>query len=203
MSFARIVPVLLAVLFASSPAWAHKPLLMAEDNGDGTIYVEVGFSDGGSGAGHTIILKEKATGKVISEHKVPAESALDLPMPKVPYIVVFDAGEGHAVEQEGPFIEPKADEAENPASSSATEEESPPPPPQKQAAAPVQPAPPLAPQAAPVVVARQPSGPGMEMALKMMLTTQIVTAVLAAFLFGAVVFWIGYSIGKTQAMPKR
>jgi cell shape-determining protein MreD len=37
----------------------------------------------------------------------------------------------------------------------------------------------------------------------MMLTTQIVTAVLAAFLFGAVVFWIGYSVGKAQGMQKR
>jgi len=203
MSFTRIVPVLLAVVFASSPAWAHKPLLSVEDNGDGTIYIEVGFSDGSSGAGHKIVIKEKATGKVISEHKVPAESSLDLPMPKVPYIVVFDAGEGHAIEQEGPFAESKEDAAEKPAPELAQEQKSPSQPLQKQAAAPVQSAPVPAPQAPPVIVAQQPAGPGVEMALKMVLTTQIVTAVLAAFLFGAVVFWIGYSVGRAQVIQKR
>ena len=198
MSLAKFASVLLAVLFASSPAWAHKPLVMVEDNGDGTIYIEVGFSTGDSGAGHKIIIKEKATGKVLSEHKVPAESALDLPIPKVPYIVVFHAGEGHEVEQEGPFVEPKEDAPDEPEAVPASQAEAAPPPPQ--AKAPVQTA--TAPQAAPVVLSRQPGGPGVEMALKMMLTTQIVTAVLAAFLFGVVVFWIGYSVGKAQIMTK-
>ena len=199
MSLAKFASVLLAVLFASSPAWAHKPMVLVEDNGDGTIYIEVGFSTGDSGAGHKIIIKEKATEKVLSEHKVPAESALDLPMPKVPYMVVFDAGEGHDAEQEGPFVEPKEDAPDEPEAVPAPQAEAAPPPPQ--AKTPAQAA--TAPQAAPVVLSRQPGGPGVEMALKMMLTTQIVTAVLAAFLFGAVVFWIGYSVGKAQVMTKR
>jgi hypothetical protein len=47
------------------------------------------------------------------------------------------------------------------------------------------------------------TGPGMEMALKMMLTTQLISTVLLALLFGAVMFWIGYTIGKAGPRNSR
>jgi predicted sugar kinase len=85
-----------------SKAFCHIPALSVDDNEDGTIYIEVGFSDGGSGAGHTIILKEEESGKIIAQYTVPKESALTVQIPEVPYTVTFDAGVGHKVTRKGP-----------------------------------------------------------------------------------------------------
>ena len=42
------------------PANAHTPILYVDDYGDGTIFLEGGFSDGSSAAGVEILLVEKA-----------------------------------------------------------------------------------------------------------------------------------------------
>jgi len=45
-------------LLLAIPAGAHTPLLSVEDNEDGTVYLEGGFSDGSSAAGVTNLLVE-------------------------------------------------------------------------------------------------------------------------------------------------
>ena len=193
---ARSVLVLAALLVLPSVAWAHKPLLSVEDNEDGTLCIEAGFSDGGSGAGHKIILKEKATGKVISQHKVGEDGSLGLKKPGVPYTVTFDAGPGHVVTKDGPPPDAGAQSkkpAEAPARAEAGKEPA-------EARARVKPA-----AAAPHPAAQPVAAvsPGSEMAFKMMLTMQVVTAVGLFFVFGVVVFWIGYLMGKRASGESR
>lgn len=94
--------VLLSLLFVPVIAWAHTPLLVVEDNEDGTIFVEAGFSNGASAAGTNIILKSKAGGEVLWEGTVPEEGCLDVEMPSEPYTVTLDAGPGHVVTKDGP-----------------------------------------------------------------------------------------------------
>lgn len=168
-------------------AFAHKPLLMVDDNGDGTIYIETGFSDGSSGAGNTVLLKDASTGKVLVEKKIPEESSLDMKKPSVPYIVVFNAGEGHIVEKEGPALSSSDSEAsasEESDSDSAEEEVS-------------TPAPAPAAPAAPVYQAA-PAGPGMSAAIEMMVGTQIFASVGIFFIFGALMFVLGQRMERRK-----
>ncbi|PID57604.1 hypothetical protein CSB45_07200 [candidate division KSB3 bacterium] len=223
------VVLVFAVFCLPIAALAHKPLLSVEDNGDGTIYVETGFSDGSSGAGHTIILKAKDSGDVLSETKIPAEGYIEeLPMPSVPYTVSFDAGPGHVVIQDGPFAEGAAEAAapaEEPAEAApATGEDTTAtaaqattapaaaaaPAPAAAAAVPAAPVAQLAPQAvAPVqqampMMAASPSAmsPGVERSLNMMMTSQMVFALAALVILGAVMFLLGYSLGKDVAKTR-
>jgi hypothetical protein len=99
--FFFLLNVLFCFLFPSI-ALSHVPALSVDDNEDGTIYIEVGFSDGSSGAGHKIILKEEVSEKVIAQYIVPQESALTVNKPEIPYTVTFDAGVGHSVTRKGP-----------------------------------------------------------------------------------------------------
>ena len=59
----------------TATAQAHKPLMMIEDNEDGTITVAVGFSDGESGAGAPIVLKAMADGRTLWEGELDARGA--------------------------------------------------------------------------------------------------------------------------------
>ena len=207
MKLFKIRSSLIIALLLCTSALAHKPLLSVDDNEDGTIYIEVGFSDGSSGSGHDIILKDKA-GKVLNEVKVPAESSLDIPMPSVPYTVTFSAGPGHIVTVDGPFSEQAEDQtineekttAETPAPVKAAIPE----PATATQATPV--AATVAP-AAPVVIntpapAVTPNGPGFEMALKMLITNSIIIAVILAFILSAFCFWVGYSIAAKSSNKK-
>ena len=90
-------------LFVPELAWGHKPLLLVEENDEGGILIETGFSTGESGAGFQVYLKEKATGRILEEFTVPEGGAFEIPMPAFPYTMTFDAGEGHVVTKEGPF----------------------------------------------------------------------------------------------------
>lgn len=112
-------------LLLAIPAGAHTPLLSVEDNEDGTVYLEGGFSDGSSAAGVTTLLvednsyegdkegKDLYNGKlVLLRTKMDEYSELTLDKPNVPYLIVFDAGPGHVVEKGGPPLE--ADERESP-----------------------------------------------------------------------------------------
>ena len=113
LSIVLVVGILLAI-----SASAHTPLLSVEDNEDGTIYLEGGFSDGSSAAGVTVLLvedkpyegdpKDKDLYKeklVLLRTKMDEYSELTLDKPNIPYLVVFDAGPGHVVEKEGPPLE--------------------------------------------------------------------------------------------------
>lgn len=202
-------------------AEAHKPLLAVEDNEDGTIYLEAGFSDGSSAAGHKVILTEEKTGKVIAEHTVGEDGTLEVEKPKVPYTVTLDAGEGHIVTRPGPPPStaeqtaakvPAQDKGTEQGTTSQSEKAAARPP--AQANQPPKAAP--APKAADVSQAQpQPAGPavplsvvgavspGALMAFKMMITTQIVTATALIILLVVVVYFLGYTAGKNAAGASR
>ena len=99
---------LLIATFALS-TFAHRMLLMIEDNGDGTLYIEAGLSTGNVPAGARIILKEKSTGRPFWQGKVPNDGKLTIDQPTTPYTVTLNAGAGHAVTKEGPLREVTAD----------------------------------------------------------------------------------------------
>ncbi|MEL3906684.1 MAG: hypothetical protein P1P65_06620 [Treponema sp.] len=82
--------------------FAHTPLLTVEDNGDGTIFVQGGFSNGASAGGVKVYLVSVATKEKLWESVFPDIGELDIEIPNEPYIVTFDAGPGHIVEKEGP-----------------------------------------------------------------------------------------------------
>ena len=210
-----IALLVVSVVGLPSVVLAHKPLLTVEDNGDGTIYVETGFSDGSSGAGHTILLKDKESGDVLSESKIPEGGYIEeIPMPDVPYTVTFDAGPGHAVVKDGPFsaeatqasgaAEPEAAVEEEAAPEAAVESK-------PETTTPPEPAPAAAGEPAqPVQIVQQPvpvqmpmmaaaaatMSPGTERALNMMMTTQMVSALAVLVVLGAVMFLLGYMVGK-------
>ena len=68
LSIVLVVGILLAI-----SASAHTPLLSVEDNEDGTIYLEGGFSDGSSAAGVTILMVEDNLIKVTQRAKISSK----------------------------------------------------------------------------------------------------------------------------------
>ncbi|MCK5595001.1 hypothetical protein KAI19_02355 [bacterium] len=109
---------LLLIFFLTIQAGAHTPLLLVEDNEDGTISLEGGFSDGSSGAGAIILIvkdepykggekKMLYKGKlVLAKDKLDEFGELTVIKPKSPYLVILDAGPGHVVEKKGPASKP-------------------------------------------------------------------------------------------------
>ena len=121
--FVSFVCVVGLFFFLTSQVSAHTPLLTVEDNEDGTIYIEGGFSDGSTAAGVKILLIEKEKYKgdvkklkkegkklynkklVLWEGKLTEDGCLEeVKKPKVLYLVILDAGPGHAVEKKGPIL---------------------------------------------------------------------------------------------------
>ncbi len=92
-----------ATIFLAGQATAHTPLCSCYDNGDGTATCEGGFSDGSSASGVQIRVEGK-DGKVFFEGKMDEQSEFTFKKPSDPYVVVFDAGEGHAVKVDGSEI---------------------------------------------------------------------------------------------------
>ena len=90
-------------LLAAGPVSAHTPLCSCFDNGDGSITCEGGFSDGSSAAGVQMRVQD-AGGKVLVKGKMDADSEFTFDKPSGPYMVIFDAGEGHVVEVDGKDI---------------------------------------------------------------------------------------------------
>ena len=105
---------------------ARTPLLSIADNGDGTIYVEAGFSDGSSATGMPCKLLNKDS-KVLWEGKFDIYSSLTIKKPDAdPYFVVFDGGPGHVATKEGPSLSPaEGGRAEAPAAEPETMPEAP------------------------------------------------------------------------------
>lgn len=129
-----LVLVTLVLLFSvSQAAFAHTPILYVEDYHDGTIYVQGGFSDGSSAAGTAIYLVEdkkfagdtsvrdsyldkmgeESSGEepeLFQEKLIIYKTQLDdfseaiIEKPIVNYKVVFAAGPGHNVIEEGPQL---------------------------------------------------------------------------------------------------
>lgn len=83
-------------------ATAHTPILAIEDNEDGTIYVEAGYSDGSSAAGIAISI-EDTDGNMLWDGKLDEDGCLTIEKPEVvPYFVILHAGVGHVVKKKGP-----------------------------------------------------------------------------------------------------
>lgn len=102
-------------LVVSVALFAHSPLLSVDDNGDGTIYIEGGFSNGAAAEGiEIIIVKDKPyngpedtfKGKeIIFKGKIGKDNSLTVPKPATEkYEVYFNAGEGHIVGKKGPAL---------------------------------------------------------------------------------------------------
>jgi len=83
--------VLIMGVLMSVVVFAHSPLISVDDNGDGTVYIEGGFSNGASAEGvEIIIVKDKAyngpeesfKGKeIIYKGKLDAKNSLTIPKP--------------------------------------------------------------------------------------------------------------------------
>lgn len=101
MSIKRVCAVAGASLFFVMTVFAHTPLLTVEDNGDGTIFVQGGFSNGASAGGVKVYLTSVATGEKLWEGVFPDIGELDIQIPNEPYTVTFDAGPGHVVVKDG------------------------------------------------------------------------------------------------------
>ncbi len=97
----RIIQLVLILCIAAAPAMAHTPLLMLEDNEDGTLTVEGGFSTGAGAAGVDFYVKAKVDQRIILQDKFPESSIIELDIPKEPYYLVFDGGPGHKVVKDG------------------------------------------------------------------------------------------------------
>ncbi len=164
----------------SASAYAHKPLMSVDKNDDGSLYIEAGFSDGDSAAGHKILIKALATGKMLAEYTLPKESSLDVPMPDEPYSVTFYGGEGHSVTKTGPGYE--GQEVTTPTQSVAppTHEE-----PSKSEVS----------STPPKETAIEPNS--QQSSLIAMVQIQLITGVGVFFLFGAVMFLLGFQMGKS------
>ncbi len=97
---ALLIPVL--VLCLVCPAFAHKPLLAVDEQGDGTILLEAAFSNGSSISGSKIILRNLKSGKLIKQHTLNQQGMLRFKKPEAEYSITLDAGEGHKITVRGP-----------------------------------------------------------------------------------------------------
>jgi hypothetical protein len=103
----RLFPALVVfALLSVSSAYAHSPLMMVEDNEDGTITVTAGFSTGHTGKGRPIRLKSKNGGKVLWEGTLDKNGELVCPKQAEPYTIFFDGAPGHTLERDGIVLKP-------------------------------------------------------------------------------------------------
>jgi hypothetical protein len=101
----KMKKVLILVLFAFfAQIFAHGVLILVEDNRDGTIYVEAGFSTGGSPAsGAYVILRERETGRTIFTGNLSDDGRITIEQPTVPYTVTVRIDDEHSVTRNGPL----------------------------------------------------------------------------------------------------
>ncbi len=113
MTQIRLFPFIVFVISCVSLleiARAHTPVLLVEENKDGTIYIEPGFADGSSPAGHDVELRDEKTGELIERLVVPEEGFLEVSTPDVRFIAVFKPGRGHSVTAKDPRTAEESDE---------------------------------------------------------------------------------------------
>ena len=103
-------------LFISAAVFAHAPLLSVDDNNDGTIYIEAGFSNGEKAEGmEFIIVKDKPyngpedtyEGKmIIFKGKFDKKSSAVILKPLTPkYEVIFNPKTWEFITKKGPKLE--------------------------------------------------------------------------------------------------
>jgi len=95
---------LLAFFFLFAQVFAHGLLLLVEDNRDGTIYIEAGFSTGGRpAAGASVVLRDRETGRSIFTGNLSDEGRITVDQPTAPYTVTVRVDEAHSVTRNGPL----------------------------------------------------------------------------------------------------
>lgn len=123
----KILAIFMTLCLASQ-LFAHRVLIMIDDNADGTVYIETGLSSGGSAAGAKLFLTDRATGRPLYQGVVPDSGNITIPRPNVPYSVSLSMGDGHTITQKGPELLPieekKESEEETPVLTTESEEES-------------------------------------------------------------------------------
>lgn len=95
-------PILLLALIGFQSLMAHTAVMTCFNNGDNTITCEGGFSDGSSGMGVTMYIKQND--KKTLEGVMNEDSEFTFNMPSGEYAVYFDAGESHVVTIKGEDI---------------------------------------------------------------------------------------------------
>lgn len=80
---------------------AHSLLLNVFDNEDNTITVEGIFNTGESAAGALIILEALNSGEILFKQRLLDDSELTIKIPKEPYKIILDGGEGHTIVKDG------------------------------------------------------------------------------------------------------
>ncbi len=86
----------LGTLVLSQAALAHGPVFDCYIEQDDWVKCEAGFTDGSSAAGRKIHVQD-ASGKVLLDGSVAADSTYGFKPPAGDYAVVFLGGDGHAV----------------------------------------------------------------------------------------------------------
>ena len=109
----KLKTIIISMILIVSSTFAHKVLLMVEDNDDGTIYIEGGLSTGGSVAGSKIYITDKATGRPLWKGILGEDGSINAPQPKKPYLVNLSLGTGHNVSESGPLHTNKNDSINN------------------------------------------------------------------------------------------
>jgi len=94
--------IIFSSLIFSGSLYAHTAVMACFDNGDGTITCEGGFSNGASGSGIAMYIKQNQR-KVI-EGIMNEDSEFTFKKPNSEYEVYFDAGKGHVVAIKGEDI---------------------------------------------------------------------------------------------------
>lgn len=94
--------ILISSALLLSSASAHTAIMSCFDNGDATITCEGGFSDGSSGSGITMYIKQND--RKIVEGQMNEDSEFTFNKVNNSYTVYFDAGQGHVVAIKGEDI---------------------------------------------------------------------------------------------------
>jgi len=94
--------ILISSAFLATSLSAHTAVMACFDNGDSTITCEGGFSDGASGSGVSMYIKQND--RKVLEGVMNEDSEFTFNKPKGKYTVYFDAGKGHVVAIKGKDI---------------------------------------------------------------------------------------------------
>lgn len=97
---------ILAFFMLFAQVFAHGLLMLAEDNGDGTVYIEAGYSGGRPAAGATVVLRETESGRTVFTGELGDDGRINVEQPSVAYTITVSIDEAHTVTRRGPL--PKA-----------------------------------------------------------------------------------------------
>lgn len=96
---------LAAALMLATPAlsFAHSAIFDCYDNGDNTVSCEGGYSDGSAATGVKIVVSD-ASGKMLEETTLDANSEAMVKKPAGAYTISFVGGDGHSLKVDGKNI---------------------------------------------------------------------------------------------------